>query len=67
MMMLYVAGPGRLNFGWASPRNLIGRNQEDVFIQEIILHNEEEMKHIPRLVLNHDLPVVIFFPIQFLL
>jgi len=46
-----------LNSCWASPWNLIGRNEENHFIQEIFLRHEEEMKHAPRLDLNHDLPV----------
>ena len=56
-----------LNYCWASPWNLIGRNQENQFIQEIILRNEEEMKHAPRMDLSHDLPVVTFFKIQIFL
>jgi len=56
-MLIHIIFLIGLNFAWASPRNLIGRNQEDQFIQEIILRLEAEMKHTPRGELNHDLPV----------
>ena len=60
--MIFIIG---LNYCWASPWNLIGRNQENQFIQEIILRNEEEMKHAPRMDLTHDLPVVTFLHSNF--
>lgn len=55
-MLIHIIFLIGLNFAWASPRNLIGRNQQDQFIQETILRHEEEMKHAPRGVLKHNLP-----------
>ena len=48
-----------MNFVWVTSRNLVGVNHQDQFIQEILLHHEEDMRHAPRGSLKHDLPVVI--------
>ena len=44
-MLLHIFFLFSLNFVWVTSKNLAGVNYQDQFIQEIILHHVEDVKH----------------------